>query len=151
MHEELLDVRMVPFASKSKSYNIPSVTPSTEADENLPMEEDCVSEDHYKMNPLNAVSMGYYSFGWNGTDRLPYYFGDIDGFAFPKVIKELKEAEARKYGGDQPVRYVVKRSFLFFLTDDVTGSIVLAGQVTDLQDHEIDWINFEGHYMTNEF
>ena len=151
MREEILDIGVVPFTFKGTSYHIPSDTPSTETGEKLPGVEDCVSEDHYKMNPLNAVSMGYYSFGWNGTDRLPYYFGDIDGFAFPKVIKELKDAEARKYGGDQPVRYVVKRSFLFFLTDDVTGSIVLAGQVTDLQDHEIDWINFEGHYMTNEF
>ena len=151
MREEILDIGVVPFTFKGTSYHIPSDTPSTETGEKLPGVEDCVSEDHYKMNPLNAVSMGYYSFGWNGTDRLPYYFGDIDGFAFPKVIKELKEAEARKYGGDQPVRYVVKRSFLFFLTDDVTGSIVLAGQVTDLQDHEIDWINFGGHYMTNEF
>ena len=151
MREEILDIGVVPFTFKGTSYHIPSDTPSTETGEKLPGVEDCVSGNLYKMNSLNTISMGYYAFGWNGTDREPYYFGDIDGFAFPKVIKELKEAEAKKYGGDQPVRYVVKRSFLFFLTDDVTGSIVLAGQVTDLQDHEIDWINFGGHYMTNEF
>ena len=151
MHEELLDVRMVPFASKSKSYNIPSVTPSTEADENLPMEEDCVSEDHYKMNPLNAVSMGYYSFGWNGTDRLPFFVGEVAGIAKPITIKEMKKLEKELAKSVRPPRFKVQKPFLFFLTDDVTGSIVLVGQVTNLKDYYNDWLNVERHHITNEF
>ena len=151
MREEILDIGVVPFTFKGTSYHIPSDTPSTETGEKLPGVEDCVSEDHYKMNPLNAVSMGYYSFGWNGTDRLPFFVGEVAGIAKPITIKEMKKLEKELAKSVRPPRFKVQKPFLFFLTDDVTGSIVLVGQVTNLKDYYNDWLNVERHHITNEF
>lgn len=63
-------------------------------------------------------------------------------------MKKLEKELAKSVG---PPRFKVQKPFLFFLTDDVTGSIVLVGQVTNLKDYYKDWLNVERHHITNEF